>query len=370
MKISKKVWLSALAGIVLASGVSAQSITLTNIFGGDADNLYSSDFITLTKDNDGKLNKGNVNVADRLQLDFKGDKILGRVRLEGKTGTVNGKLATKDKNIGDYVFSDGSDIRIRGFVGFNPWEFLTIAGGNSFFTKYSLSAAYLAASDDQESHGNLLDTNGAGVIFNIAGLKIAGGVAAESRLNLNLAASYDIKDVVSLGFTFQDVTTEAFSFAGYAGLNAVEDLILNVGYIYNHEGGYLASAEQAVQFSAGYTFKDIGLTLLGDFQTGLSKKSAKDKDGIYTEYDRVPLYTKVVAGISPLDNLDVSLAFTLSNAYDDKVKADVVEYSFYPYIDYDTGLGTIRTGARFNFKDSDFSGIDIPLSWTYKFKIK
>ena len=363
MKISKKVWLSALAGIVLASGVSAQSITLTNIFGGDADNLYSSDFITLTKDDDGKLNKANVNVADRLQLDFKGDKILGRVRLEAKTGTVNGKLATN-------FDTKDSDIRLRGFVGFNPWEFLTIAGGNSFFTKYSLSAAYLAASDDQESHGNLLDTNGAGVIFNIAGLKIAGGVAAESRLNLNLAASYDIKDVVSLGFTFQDVTTEAFSFAGYAGLNAVEDLILNVGYIYNHEGGYLASAEQAVQVSAGYTFKDIGFTLLGDLQLGLTKNGAKDKDGKYAEYDRVPLYTKVVAGISPLDNLDVSLAFTLSNAYDKDEVADVVKYSFYPYIDYDTGLGTIRTGARFNFKDSDFSGIDIPLSWTYKFKIK
>ncbi|MDD5777014.1 MAG: hypothetical protein PUE59_10015 [Treponema sp.] len=358
MKISKKVWLSALAGIVLASGVSAQSITLTNIFGGDADNLYSNDFITLTKDDDGNLTKENVNVADRLQLDFKGDKILGRVRLEAKTGTVNGKLATN-------FDTKDSDIRLRGFVGFNPWEFLTIAGGNSFFTKYSLSAAYLAASDDQESHGNLLDTNGAGVIFNFAGLKIAGGVAAESRLNLNLAASYDIKDVVSLGFTFQDVTTEAFSFAGYAGLNAVENLILNVGYIYNHEGGYLASAEQAVQFSAGYTFKDIGLTLLGDFQTGLSKKSAKDKEGGYTEYDRVPLYTKVVAGISPLDNLDVSLAFTLSDA-----GLNVVAYSFYPYIDYDTGLGTIRTGARFNFADSDFNSIDIPLSWTYKFKIK
>ena len=358
MKISKKVWLSALAGIVLASGVSAQSITLTNIFGGNADNLYSSDFITLEKDEDGNLNKGNINVADRLQLDFKGDKILGRVRLEAKTGTVNGKLATN-------FDTKDSDIRIRGFVGFNPWEFLTIAGGNSFFSKYSLSAAYLTASDDQESHGNLLDTNGAGVIFNIAGLKIAGGVAAESRLNLNLAASYDIKDVVSLGFTFQDVTTEAFSFAGYAGLSAVENLILNVGYIYNHEGGYLASAEQAVQFSAGYTFKDIGLTLLGDFQTGLSKKSAKDKDGVYKELDRVPLYTKVVAGISPLDNLDVSLAFTLT----DEGK-DVVAYSFYPYIDYDTGLGTIRTGARFNFADSDFNSIDIPLSWTYKFKIK
>ena len=358
MKISKKVWLSALAGIVLASGVSAQSITLTNIFGGDADNLYSEDFIKLEKDDDGNLTKGNVNVADRLQLDFKGDKILGRVRLEAKTGTVNGKLATN-------FDTKDSDIRLRGFVGFNPWEFLTIAGGNSFFSKYSLSAAYLAASDDQESHGNLLDTNGAGVIFNIAGLKIAGGVAAESRLNLNFAASYDIKDVVSLGFTFQDVTTEAFSFAGYAGLSAVENLILNVGYIYNHEGGYLASAEQAVQFSAGYTFKDIGLTLLGDFQTGLSKKSAKDKDGVYKELDRAPLYTKVVAGISPLDNLDVSLAFTLTDE-----GTGAVGYSFYPYIDYDTGLGTIRTGARFNFKDSDFSGIDIPLSWTYKFKIK
>ena len=358
MKISKKVWLSALAGIVLASGVSAQSITLTNIFGGDADNLYSSDFITLTKDDDGKLNKANVNVADRLQLDFKGDKILGRVRLEAKTGTVNGKLATN-------FDTKDSDIRLRGFVGFNPWEFLTIAGGNSFFSKYSLSAAYLAASDDQESHGNLLDTNGAGVIFNIAGLKIAGGVAAESRLNLNLAASYDIKDVVSLGFTFQDVTTEAFSFAGYAGLNAVEDLIVNVGYIYNHEGGYLASAEQAVQFSAGYTFKDIGLTLLGDLQLGLTKNGAKDKDGKYAEYDRAPLYTKVVAGISPLDNLDVSLAFTLTDG-----GTGAVGYSFYPYIDYDTGLGTIRTGARFNFADSDFNSIDIPLSWTYKFKIK
>lgn len=350
MKISKKVWLSALAGIVLASGVSAQSITLTNIFGGNADNLYSSDFITLEKDEDGNLNKGNINVADRLQLDFKGDKILGRVRLEGKINGLDGK---------------NSELRLRGFVGFNPWEFLTIAGGNKFFTKYSLSAAYLAASDDQESHGNLLDNDGAGVIFNFAGLKIAGGVAAESRLNLNLAAAYDIKDVVSLGFTFQDVTTEAFSFAGYAGLNAVEDLILNVGYIYNHEGGYLASAEQAVQVSAGYTFKDIGFTLLGDLQLGLTKNGAKDKDGKYAEYDRVPLYTKVVAGISPLDNLDVSLAFKLTDG-----GTGAVGYSFYPYIDYDTGLGTIRTGARFNFKDSDFNSIDIPLSWTYKFKIK
>ena len=128
MKISKKVWLSALAGIVLASGVSAQSITLTNIFGGNADNLYSSDFITLTKNDDGKLNKGNVNVADRLQLDFKGDKILGRVRLEAKTGTVNGKLATN-------FDTKDSDIRLRGFVGFNPWEFLTIAGRKKFFKK-------------------------------------------------------------------------------------------------------------------------------------------------------------------------------------------------------------------------------------------
>ena len=355
MKISKKVWLSALAGIVLTSGVSAQSITLTNIFGGDGDNLYSDDFLSFTKDDDGNLNKGNVNVADRLQLDFKGDKILGRVRLEAKTGATSGKF--KDGN---------SDLRLRGFVGFKPWDFLTIAGGNSFFTKYSISAAYLAASDDQESHGNLLDTNGAGVIFNFAGLKIAGGVAAESRLNLNLAASYDIKDVVSLGFTFQDVTTEAFSFAGYAGLNAVEDLILNVGYIYNRtDTSYLASAEQAVQASAGYTFKDIGLTLLGDFQTGLSKKSAKTNVGGYTEYDRVPLYTKVVAGISPLDNLNVSLAFTLTDG-----GIGAVGYSFYPYIDYDTGLGTIRTGVRFNLEDSDFAGIDIPLSWTYKFKIK
>ena len=356
MKISKKVWLSALAGIVLASGVSAQSITLTNIFGGDADNLYSDDFITLTKDDDG-LNKGDVNVADRLQLDFKGDKILGRVRLEGKTNTTDGKFSSASDG--------GADLRIRGFVGFNPWEFLTIAGGNSFFSKYSLSAAYLAASDDQESHGNLLDTNGAGVIFNFAGLKIAGGVAAESRLNLNLAVAYDIKDVVSLGFTFQDVTTKAFSFAGYAGLNAVEDLILNVGYIYNHEKGYLVSAEQAVQVSAGYTFKDIGFTLLGDLQLGLTKNGAKDKDGKYTEYDRAPLYTKVIAGISPLDNLDVSLAFILADK-----GTGAVGYSFYPYIDYDTGLGTIRTGARFNFGDSDFTGIDIPLSWTYKFKIK
>ena len=352
MKISKKVWLSALAGIVLTSGVSAQSITLTNIFGGDSDNLYSDEFLSFEKDDDGNLNKGNVNVADRLQLDFSGEKILGRVRLEAKTGATSGK------------FKDGdSDLRLRGFVGFKPWDFLTIAGGNSFFTKYSISAAYLAASDDQESHGNLLDTNGAGVIFNFAGLKIAGGVAAQSRLDLNLAASYDIKDVLSIGVTAQDLTTDARSVAAYVGLKSVEDLILNVGYIYNHEASYLASAEQAVQISAGYNFKEIGLTLLGDFQAGFSKKSAKDKDGNSTEYDRVPLYTKVVASISPIENLDVSLAFTLASA-------NSTAYSFYPYIDYNTGLGTIRTGVRFNLEDSDFAGIDIPLSWTYKFKIK
>lgn len=358
MKISKKVWLSALAGIVLTSGVSAQSISLTNIFGGDGDNLYSDDFLSFTKNDDGNLNKGNVNIADRLQLDFSGEKILGRVRLEAKTGTTDGRFSSAGG-----LNKNGTDLRLRGFVGFKPWDFLTIAGGNSFFTKYSISAAYLAASDDQESHGNLLDTNGAGVIFNFAGLKIAGGVAAQSRLDLNLAASYDIKDVLSIGVTAQDLTTDAKSIAAYVGLKSVEDLILNVGYIYNHEAGYLASAEQAVQISAGYNFKDIGLTLLGDFQAGFSKKSAKDKDGNSTEYDRVPLYTKVVASISPIENLDVSLAFTLASA-------NSTAYSFYPYIDYNTGLGTIRTGVRFNLEDSDFAGIDIPLSWTYKFKIK
>ena len=72
-----------------------------------------------------------------------------------------------------------------------------------------------------------------------------------------------------------------------------------------------------------------------------------------------------VAILLLLNRHDVSIAFTLADK-----GTGAVGYSFYPYIDYDTGLGTIRTGARFNFADSDFNSIDIPLSWTYKFKIK
>lgn len=348
MKVSKKLVISAVAGIVLASGVTAQSITLKNTVGGDSDNLPGDDFLIFTKDKDsGNLNKADIGFGDRLQLDVKSEKIDSRIRLEFEPGKLNGK---------------DTATRIRAYVGFNPWNFLTIAAGNNFFSKYAVSGSYLVANDDNDVHGKLLADNGVGAIVKVVGLKLAAGFASESKMNMNLAASYDIKDVVSLAVTAQNITEETRSISAFAGLLAVDGLTFNAGYTYNYHGGFLPETENAVQVSAGYSFEDIKLSLTADALFGLSKKVGNGNGD--AEYDGNPYSFAVLAGYGATEDLSVKVKASFGGV------GDTTNFVLYPYFDYNTGIGTFRAGVRTEFDKDGFQIISIPFNWEYKFKIK
>lgn len=342
------------AAVVLAFGVAsfAQSISVTNIFGGNADNTPASDLLSFDKD----FNRAEMNVGDRVQLDVSSEKLESRVRLDFSIPKTDGKNAS---------------VRLRGYVGYKPFDFVTIAVGNNFFSKYGISAARLCAADDYTQYGKLIDNDGAGVIFNVAGVKVAGALASESRMNLNFGGSYEIENVAGFGITAQDVTEDSRSLSAFASLLAVENLSLNAGYTYNYANtSYLGSTQQAVQVSGGYNFADLGLGLYGDVQLGLNKVKG---DGSKAEYVldegsnglALPLYVGLRASYKASDVVSATLSTSVKSIPEGKGSLAV---NVYPYVDLDTGVGTFRSGVRANFNEDGFAGLSIPVSWQYKMK--
>ena len=136
----KKIISAMLAGVLVCGALSAQSIKITNTFGGDADSTGGSDLFTFEnqKDDDGNYKNefGNkTRVSDRLQLDASSDKFDGRIRLEIGTTKLNGKDST---------------VRLRGYGRFKPVDQFQLIAGNDFSTKVAGDAGYLAASDDNQ----------------------------------------------------------------------------------------------------------------------------------------------------------------------------------------------------------------------------
>lgn len=323
-----KLFVTILAGAILTSSVSAQSISLTNIFGGDADTA-GKDVISFDKD----WNKKEMSFGDRVQFDLSSEKVDSRIRLDLATTALDGKNST---------------LRLRGYFAYKPWEFLNIIAGNNFFSKYAVSTAQLLAVDDYVNHGKLCDDNGLGVLFNFADLTVAASIAAEGRLNLNLGATYKIKDIASFGVTVQDVTTEALSFGLYAGLLAVDNLKLNAGYIYNYNNSsYITPAKNVAQLSAAYNFTDLGLGLFADVQVSIA--------------ENISVFSAVRATYKVTSNASLNAKVTAN------IDSDTVKVVAYPFADIKIPLGTIRTGVRVNISKDGYTGLSLPLSWTYKF---
>ena len=68
----KKILGIALVSAVLAGGAFAQSISLTNTFGGDTDNIGSNgEFISINKDG---TKETTSSIGDRIQLDVSSEK--------------------------------------------------------------------------------------------------------------------------------------------------------------------------------------------------------------------------------------------------------------------------------------------------------
>ena len=340
---------------LIAAGVSGQSISLTNTFGGNSDNVGTSDFLKFDEDSDKKA----AVVGDRIQLDLASEHIDSRVRL----------------NIsGDKDFAPA----IQGYVNFRPFQPVNIIGGNKFFWKWTTAGAYLAAIDDFLVHGKLADDNGAGIIVNIApedkdfGFTFAGAVGARASLDLNTGFQFYIKDTLTLGFTGQDLTTESASFGGYLALNFVKNLILNLGYTYNNtDSGYIQGSQHLAQFSTGYSFEDLPLSLYFDFLSGLNSNSNYNAEaGDYVKLDKgVPLYAAFRANYKFSDQLNLNASVKINH----KLNAEdsLTSFTIYPYFDYKTSAGTFRSGIRLSLDDDKgYKGFNIPFSWQYKIAAK
>lgn len=392
------------AALLLAASVASADISLASTFGGNEDNIWGEDFMSWTRKSDdptttdrdeGDEFKSSVaNVSERLQLDYSSEKIDGRIRLEFSNSTHNAQTSATTKTItvggNDYdVVTDvttknaytinlggkNGSLRLRGFARFTPIEQIQFAAGNDFFTKYGVSAAYLAAADDTYSSGKMADT-GLAFTTKFNGFKFVANWAGDSqvdnldKLGLNFGADFVVPDTVKLGATLKNATSDDRTFGIFAGLGSVENLILNVGYIYNDNDVF--AAKHAVQGSVGYNFKDAGINLAADVVSALTNEYVKDGDT--EEYknsdgDKIyPFYTRVAAAYSATENLTVKGDVKLSTVFGEDNSTTTVVY---PSVEYKLPkkMGSVQAGVRFTFQDLEDNGglqkFSIPLCWKW-----
>lgn len=366
----KKIISALMAGMMVCGAVSAQSIKIANTFGGDADSTGGSDLFTFQnqKDDEGSYKNefGNeTRVSDRLQIDASGEKFDGRVRMEFATTKLNGKEST---------------IRLRGYGRFKPVDQFQLIAGNDFSTKVAVDAGYLAASDDNPKYARILQS-GLGAISNWVfgedkniNIKIAGGLKGADdsfldvkTLGLDAGVNFGMKNLFSAGATFQNVTGDDFSAGVFAGLNAVENLTLNIGYIYNDtDTDYITkSAKNALSVTAGYNFKNLGLFVGADVISALGNDYL-DKGETKT-YEKngstlTPFLTKMTVSYKATDDITVGAKAKVAMMIGD---SDSVKTEIYPNVTYKlpNKMGSLTTGLRLNLDNKGLSKFAIPFNW-------
>lgn len=359
------------AALLLAASLASADISLSSTFGGNEDSIWGNDFMswsrkdddpaTTDRDESDEFESSVANVSERLQLDYSSEKIDGRLRLEfNANNKINGKNAP---------------VRLRGFARFTPVEQIQFAAGNDFFTKYGVSAAYLAAADDTYSSGKMAES-GLAFTAKFNTFKFVANWAGDSqvdnldKLGLNFGADFVIPDTVKIGTTLKNITSDDRTFGIFAGLGSVENLVLNAGYIYNAND--IFPAKHALQASAAYTFKDAGINVAADVVSVLTNEYVKD--GETEEYknsdgDKVyPFYTRVAASYSATENLKVKGDVKLSTLLGEDYSTETVVY---PSVEYKLPkkMGSVQAGVRFTFQDLKDNGglqkFSIPLCWKW-----
>lgn len=388
------------AALLLAASVASADISLANTFGGDEDNIWGNDFMSWSRKANDDFASSTASINDRLQLDYSSEKIDGRIRLEFSNSTHSAETSVKKESVTD---SDGNPInvkpdtvvtdvttknaytinlggkngslRLRGFARFTPIEQIQFAAGNDFFTKYGVSAAYLAAADDTYSSGKMAES-GLAFTAKFNTFKFVANWAGDSqvdnidKLGLNFGADFAISNAVKLGATLKNATSDDRTFGVFAGLGTVENLVLNVGYIYNDNDVF--AAKHAAQASAAYTFKDAGIKLAADVVSVLTNEYVSNGDTYEyknSDGDKVyPFYTRVAASYSATENLkvkgDVKLSTRLGEDYSTTT-------TVYPSVEYKLPkkMGSVQAGVRFTFQDLKDNGglqkFSIPLCWKW-----
>lgn len=370
----KKIVSVMLAGVLLCGALNAQSIKVTNTFGGDSDNISGSDLFVFEnqKDEEGSYENefGNkTRVSDRLQLDASVSKFDSRIRIEFNATKLNGKDST---------------VRFRGYGRFKPVDQFQLIAGNDFFTKVPVDAGYLVASDDYPKYARILQ-NGFGAISgwtfgeekNI-NLTIASGLKGADdtfldmdSLGFDAGLNFGIKNVFSAGASFQNMTGNNFSVAAFAGLNSVENLTLNAGYIYNAtDTDFITKpAKNALSVTVGYNFKKIGLFASADVISALGNEYIDDgetkdyKDG---NDDLIPFLSKMNVSYKISDSVTVGTKAKIAAMLGER---DSTQTEIYPNVTYTLPkkLGSITSGVRLSFDADKLAKFAIPLSWKCTF---
>ncbi len=126
--------------------VFAQKLTITNTVGADSETLGDYDLYSYLRETDVNGDTQSENVfafADEFQLDFKSKYVDARFRLE--------TLYTSAED------ADSSLIFIpSGFVHYEPLKQIGIIAGTSFYKRFAIKSAYVAAADDTTKYGRLL----------------------------------------------------------------------------------------------------------------------------------------------------------------------------------------------------------------------
>lgn len=366
----KKIISVVLAGMIVCGAASAQSIKVVNTFGGDSDSTGGSDLFTFENQKNGYGTNKNqfdntTRVSDRLQLDVSDEKYDARVRLEFGATKLNGKEST---------------VRFRGYGRFKPISQFQLIAGNDMFTKVAVDAGYLVASDDYPKYARILQS-GFGAISNwtfgneknvyanfATGIKGTDNSFLDvNKLGFDAGVNFGIKKIFNAGASFQNMTGNKFSAAIFAGLNCVDNLTLNVGYIFNDtDTDFIAKeVKNAISATVGYNFKDIGLSLGADvvagvgneyLDKGVTKTYLKDGNAV------TPFFAKMNVSYKVTDTVSIGAKAKVSMMLGDNhsVKSEI-----YPNVSYTLSgkLGTLTSGVRFTLDKDGLTKFAIPLSW-------
>lgn len=367
----KRIISIGLAGMLICGAVTAQSIKIANTFGGDADNTGGSDLFTFenqkNEEEEGYSNefKNTTQVSNRLQLDASGNQFDGRMRLEFAAGRYNGKEST---------------VRLRGYGRYKPVNAFQVIAGNDFSTKAAVDAGYLVASDDSPKFARILQS-GFGALSNLnfgdekrifvkfgAGLRFDDDSFLDiNKLGFDAGLSFGMKELFSFGATFQNITGNNISAGVFVGLNSIENLTLNAGYIYNNtDTDYITKkAKNSVSFTAGYKFTDLGLFAGFDVICGLGNEyleNGETKKYQKNDTDLIPFLTKLNVTYKVSENITVGAKAKVSMMIgnDSSAKTEVYPNLTYKLLDK---FGTVTTGIRMTFDKNGIAKFAVPINW-------
>lgn len=367
----KKIISIGLAGMLICGAVTAQSIKIANTFGGDADSTGGSDLFVFenqkNEDGDGYSNEftNSTRVSNRLQMDASSSQFDARVRLEFAAEKYNGTAST---------------VRLRGYGRYKPVDAFQIIAGNDFSTKVAVDAGYFAASDDSPKFARILQS-GLGALSNLnfgdednIFVKVGGGLRFEdgsvlniNKLGLDAGLSFGMQKLFSVGATFQNVTGNNISVGVFAGLNSIENLTLNAGYIYNNtDTDYITkTAKNSVSFTAGYKFSDLGLFAGVDVVCGLGNEyldNGETKKYQKNDTDLIPFLTKLNISYKATDNLTVGANAKVSMMLGDDASSKT---EVYPNLTYNLSnkFGSVTTGVRMTFDKYGIAKFAVPINW-------